>query len=185
MNNSIWKQFCLSLPVALAISAGVPAWGQTFTLDSDVIDCSAPLRIGADNITLDLAGHTVKESPPRFTETAIVDELAGRLGMPVLRPRSVRHNNDVFAGRRGAFPPVGQVEEVPSHNGRPHSLPHRTHVADRVPGDLERPTVDDLGVAIEVPLEQGTNVVLRVCDEAIDRDHRVHEYSAHESMMSI
>src|SRR5216683_72073 len=39
----------------------------------------------------------------------VVDELAGRLGMPALRPRPVRHNNDVFAGRRSAFPPVGQV----------------------------------------------------------------------------
>ena len=105
--------------------------------------------------------------------------------MPALRPRPVAHNNDVFARRRSAFPPVGQVEEVPSHHGRPDSLPHRTHVADRVPGDLERPTVDDLGVAIEVPLEKGTNVVLRVRDEAIDRDHRVHEYSAHNSMMFI
>jgi hypothetical protein len=113
----------------------------------------------------------------------VVDELAGRLGMPALWPRPVRHNNDVFAGRRSAFPPVGQVEEVPSHDGRPDSLPHRTHVADRVPGDLERPTVDDFGVAIEVPLEQGTNVVLRVRDEAIDRDHRVHEYRVHNSMM--
>ena len=97
----------------------------------------------------------------------------------------MRHNNDVFAGRRSAFPPVGQVEEVPSHNSRPDSLPHRTHVADRVPGDLERPTVDDFGVAIEVPLEKGTDVVLRVRAEAIDRDHRVHEYSAHNSMMFI
>ena len=88
--------------------------------------------------------------------------------MPALRPRPVRHNNDVFPGRRCAFPPVGQVEEVPSHDGRPDSLPHRAHVADRVPGDLERPTVNDLGVAIEVPLEKGTNVVLRVRDEAID-----------------
>ena len=82
--------------------------------------------------------------------------------MPAFRPRPVRHNNDVFAGRRGAFPPVGQVEEVPSHDGRP-----------------------DLGVAIEVPLEKGTDVVLRVRDEAIDRDHRVHEYSALNSMMFI
>src|SRR5258708_17910831 len=105
--------------------------------------------------------------------------------MPARRPRSMRHNNDVFASRRGAFPPVGQVEEVPSHDGRPDSLPHRTHVADGVPGDLERPTVDDLGVAIEVPLEKGTNVVLRVRDEAIDRDHRVHEYRAHNTMMFI
>jgi hypothetical protein len=85
-------------------------------------------------------------------------------------------------GRRSAVPPVGQVEEVPAHDGHPDALPHRTHIADRVPGDLELPTVDDLGVAIEVPLEKRTNVVLRVRDEAIDRDHRVHEYSAHNSM---
>jgi len=113
----------------------------------------------------------------------VVDKLAGRLGMPALRPRPVRHNNDVFAGRRSAFPPVGQVEEVPSHDGRPDSLPHRTHVADRVPGDLERSTVDDLSVAIEVPLEKGADVILRVRDEAIDRHDCVHEYRAHDSMM--
>jgi len=113
----------------------------------------------------------------------VVDELAARLGMPAFRSRPVRHNHDVFASRRNAFPPVGQVEEVPAHDGRPDALPHRTHVADRLPGDLERPTVDDLGVAIEVPLEKGTNVVLHIGDEAIDRDHRVHKYSAHNSMM--
>jgi hypothetical protein len=45
--------------------------------------------------------------------------------------------------------------------------------------------MDDLGVAIEVPLEKGTNVVLRVREEAIDGHHRVHEYSAHASMMFI
>src|SRR5207245_374197 len=73
----------------------------------------------------------------------VVDELAGRLGMPALWRRPVRHNDDVFAGWRSAFPPVGQVEEVPAHDGRPDALPHRTHVADRLPGDLERPTVDD------------------------------------------
>ena len=103
--------------------------------------------------------------------------------MPAFRSRPVRHNNDVFAGRWSAFPPVGEVEEVPSHDGRPDALPHRTHIADRFRGDPEWPTVDDLGVAIEVPLEKGTDVVLRVRDEAIDRDHRVHEYSAHDSMM--
>jgi len=94
----------------------------------------------------------------------------------------VRHDNYVFAGRRSAFPPVGQVEEVPSHDGRPDALPHRAHVADRVPGDLERPAVDDLGVAIEI-LEKRINVVLRIRDEAIDRVDRVHEYSAHDSIM--
>src|SRR5438477_9061275 len=30
----------------------------------------------------------------------VVDEVAGRLGMPALRPRPVGHNNYVFAGRR-------------------------------------------------------------------------------------
>src|SRR5207237_8107591 len=47
----------------------------------------------------------------------VADELAGRLGMPALRPRPVAHNNDVFARRRSAFPPVRQVEQVPTHHG--------------------------------------------------------------------
>ena len=72
---------------------------------------------------------------------------------------------------------------MPTHDGRPDALPHRAHVADRVPRDLEGPAVDDLGVAIEVPLEKRANVVLRVRDEAIDGDHRVHENSAHDSIM--
>jgi hypothetical protein len=113
----------------------------------------------------------------------IVDEVAGRLGMPALRPRPVRHHNHVFTGRRSAFPPVRQVEEVPTHEGRPDALPRRPHVADRAPGVRERPTVDDRGVAIAVPLEKGTDVVFRVRDEAIHRDHGVHEYSAHNSTM--
>jgi hypothetical protein len=55
----------------------------------------------------------------------VVDELAGSLRMQALRPRPVAHNNDVFAGWRSAFLPVGQVEQMPSHDGRPDTLPHR------------------------------------------------------------
>ena len=68
--------------------------------------------------------------------------------MPTFLPRPVRYDNDVFAGRRSVLPRIGQVEEVPSNEGRPDALPPRTHVADRAPGDPERPTVDHLGVAI-------------------------------------
>lgn len=58
----------------------------------------------------------------------------------------------------------------------------RTYWTDSVV-TLKRSTVDDLSVAVEVPLEQRTDVVLRVRDEAIDRHDRVHEYRAHDSMM--
>jgi hypothetical protein len=45
----------------------------------------------------------------------------------------------------------------------------------RVPRDLTWPTLDDLGLAIEAPLEQETNVVLYSGDEVIDRNHRVYK----------
>jgi hypothetical protein len=63
--------------------------------------------------------------------------------------RGLCHNHDLLAGRRSAFPPVGQVEQVPSHDGRPNSLPHRAHLADRVPGDLEWSTVDNFRVTMK------------------------------------
>ena len=99
--------------------------------------------------------------------------------MPAVRPRPMRHHDDVLAGRRDALPPVGLVEQVPPDHRRPDPLPHRPHIADRGLTDLERPAVHDLGVAIEIPVEQRTDVVARVRDEAVHRHHSMHQHSAH------
>src|ERR1043166_379659 len=62
-----------------------------------------------------LAGEFFRE---RDCATYVIDELAGCRWMPAFRSRPVRHDDDVFTSRRSAFPSVGQVEEVPTHDRR-------------------------------------------------------------------
>jgi hypothetical protein len=54
----------------------------------------------------------------------------------------------------------------PDYRG-PDALPHRAQVTDRGLGELERAAGHDFGVAVEIPLEQRTDVVAGVGDEAV------------------
>src|SRR6185503_3867209 len=59
---------------------------QSTTLDSDLVDCSDGLVIGADGITLDLGGHTIaaRSVPPDpFIDVIGIDNSAAHDGVTV------------------------------------------------------------------------------------------------------
>jgi hypothetical protein len=64
-----------------------------------------------------------------------------------------------------------------------NALPHRAHVAERGLSSRERPAIHDFGVAVEIPLEQRTDIAASVCDKSVDGRHRMHHHSAHALMM--
>jgi hypothetical protein len=49
--------------------------------------------------------------------------------------------------------------------------------------DVEWAAIHDFGVAVEVPLEQRTDVVASVRDKAVDGHDRTHHNGAHASIM--
>jgi len=114
-----WKVVSISASVERRIGRAAPEHHR-YDVHRDLVDEPECQRLPADIAGCDgnvaVAGEFLGD---RDRAAYVVDELAGRLGMPALRPRPVCHNHDVFAGRRSAFPPVGRVEEVSSHDDFP------------------------------------------------------------------
>jgi parallel beta-helix repeat protein len=86
------RRFCFHALVVVLAAAGLLSWnaqsafathvrcGDTVTsdtrLDSDLVNCSGPgLVIGADDITIDLNGHTIAGDLPGLSEAGVDDSL--------------------------------------------------------------------------------------------------------------
>src|SRR5215218_259564 len=98
---------------------------------------------------------------------------------------------NVLAGRWAPLPAVGHVEEVPPDHHRPDAVPGRPDVVVGRLGDphparrrLVHLARNERMVAVGVPVEQRTDVVVRVGYVAIHRHHVVHHYRAHAYLLT-
>ena len=97
----------------------------------------------------------------------VAHEVVRRLGVPAVGFGPVRHDDDVVAGRRLAVPAVHQVEQAAADHHRADAGPQRPDIVGRGLRHGEAAALRERPVAVEVPVEQRTDVVVVVGDEAV------------------
>ena len=127
----------------------------------------------------DRLGHIADEVVRRLTLPGVNG--VKPLGAPILGLRPVRHHDHVIPRWRHTLPADGDVEQVAPDHHRPSARPHRLDVAGRRLRDLDLAAVDDFDVAVDIPVEQRADLVLRVGDETVHRNDVVHDHGAHVS----
>jgi hypothetical protein len=105
------------------------------------------------------------------------------LGEPLVRQRPVGDDDQRIACCRLAVPPVRRVEQVAADHRDLDGLPEGLDVGKGRLRDLERPAArprGQLGVAVEVPIEQRPDRVVGIGDVAVHRHDRLHDNPGHQ-----
>lgn len=146
-------------------------WGD---VHRDLVD--QPRR---ERLTAEVAGGHANETVAREVRggrDARLDGAGGlkrcvlMVGEPLLRQGPVGDDDQLVPGGRLAVPAVGGVEHVSADHRHIDGVPEGLNVVRGRPRDMEGPAAracGHLGVAVEVPVEQWSDRVVRTGDVAV------------------